>query len=86
MVDVCLDVEKKLRIQGMNLEVVTNKKVKAYIPKNTHPFVMVSIFICKAKVQGWTDEEVQKIRLQAKQLTPSRLHNMLSCYTTNTLT
>ena len=84
MDNVRFNMEKKLKSKGMDLEVVTNKKVRAYIPKNTHPFVMVSIFVCKAKLQGWTDEEVQKIRLQAKQLSPSKVRTMLECYMSNT--
>lgn len=86
MANVRFDVKKKLKSQGMDLEVVTNKKVRAYIPKNTHPFVMVSIFICKAKLQGWSDEEVQKVKLNAKQLTPSKVYLMLECYMSNTFT
>lgn len=80
MTNVSSDVEKQLKSDGLNLEIVTNKRVRGYIPKNTHPFVMVSIFVCKAKLQGWSDEEVQKIRLQAKQLTPSKVRTMLESY------
>lgn len=76
--------KKILAIESMKLEVVTDKKVRAYIPQNTHPFVMVSIFICKAKLQGWTDEEVQKIILQAKQLTSSKVYTMLEYYMSKT--
>lgn len=84
MTKVSFDVEKQLKSECLDLEVVTNKKVRAYIPENTHPFVMVSIFVCKAKLQGWTDEEVQKIRLQAKQLAPSKVRTMLECYMSKT--
>lgn len=84
MANVSFDVEQKLKSECMDLEVVTDKKVRAYIPDNTHPFVMVSIFVCKAKLQGWTDEEVQKIRLQAKQLSPSKVRTMLECYMSKT--
>jgi len=57
---------------------VTKKKaVIAYIPKNEHPFIMVSIFVFKAKSQGWTDDDLKSILKEVRGCSSKKVWSIL---------
>lgn len=59
---------------------VTNKLVKTFIKCNEHPFVMLSIFFCAAKQQGWTDHELYLLRKKIYGLKSEDIEKVLRKY------
>jgi len=59
---------------------ITNKFVKTFIKRNEHPFVMLSIFFCAAKQQGWTDYELYLLRKKISGLKSEDIEKVLRKY------
>lgn len=59
---------------------ITKKKVSVFIRRGEHPFVMKSLFVCRAVKQGWSDAEINALLRELAFSNPDKVYQGLKVY------